>query len=61
MRKYSVFAIAREAMRAHKGWEQQWISPEPRSSYDVIIVAAVATASAPPIIWPRNTASPMSP
>jgi len=21
MRKYSVFAIAREAMRAHKGWE----------------------------------------
>jgi len=40
MRKYSVFAIAREAMRAHKGWEEQWSSPEPRSEYDVIIVGA---------------------
>ena len=38
MRRYSVFALAREAMRAHKGWEAQWASPEPRSSYDVIIV-----------------------
>lgn len=40
MRKYSVFAIAREAMRGHKGWEEQWNSPEPKSSYDVIIVGA---------------------
>ncbi len=38
MRKYSVFAVAREAMRSHKGWDPQWISPEPRSSYDVIII-----------------------
>ncbi len=40
MRKYSVFALAREAMRGHKGWEPQWSSPEPRSTYDVIIVGA---------------------
>ena len=40
MRKYSVFAIAREAMRGHKGWEEQWASPEPRQEYDVIIVGA---------------------
>ena len=40
MRKYSVFAIAREAMRGHKGWEEQWSSPEPKSEYDVIIVGA---------------------
>jgi methylglutamate dehydrogenase subunit A len=40
MRKYSVFAIAREAMRGHKGWEEQWSSPEPRQEYDVIIVGA---------------------
>ncbi len=40
MRKYSVFAIAREAMRGHKGWEEQWRSPEPKSNYDVIIVGA---------------------
>ncbi len=40
MRKYSGFALAREAMRGHKGWGQQWGSPEPRSEYDVIIIGA---------------------
>jgi sarcosine oxidase subunit beta len=40
MRKYSVFAIAREAMRGHKGWEAQWSSPEPKAEYDVVIVGA---------------------
>src|SRR3954466_12881628 len=40
MRKYSVFALAREAMRAHKGWDQQWSSPEPKAEYDVVIVGA---------------------
>ena len=40
MRKYSVFAIAREALRGHKGWEPQWTSPEPRKDYDVIIIGA---------------------
>ncbi|WP_048647553.1 sarcosine oxidase subunit beta [Nitratireductor soli] len=40
MRKYSVFAIAREAMRGHRGWPEQWASPEPKKHYDVIIVGA---------------------
>ncbi len=40
MRKYSVFAVAREAMRGHRGWEAQWTSPEPRKEYDVIIIGA---------------------
>ena len=40
MRKYSIFAIGREAMRGNKGWEEQWPSPEPRAEYDVIIVGA---------------------
>jgi sarcosine oxidase subunit beta len=40
MRKYSVFAIAREALRGHKGWEEQWRSPEPKKEYDVVIVGA---------------------
>jgi len=40
MRKYSAFALAREAMRSHKGWSQQWETPEPRKTYDVIIVGA---------------------
>ncbi len=40
MRKYSVFTVAREAMRGHRGWEAQWTSPEPRKEYDVIIIGA---------------------
>ncbi len=40
MRKFSVFALAREAMRGHKGWNEQWGSPEPKSEYDVIVVGA---------------------
>ena len=40
MQRYSVFAVAREAMRFHKGWERAWASPEPRKKYDVIIVGA---------------------
>ncbi|MDN2580443.1 sarcosine oxidase subunit beta [Aquibium sp. ELW1220] len=40
MRKYSVFAIAREALRGHTGWEEQWSSPEPKAEYDAIIVGA---------------------
>ncbi len=40
MRRFSVFAVAREAMRGNKGWEEQWASPEPKAEYDVIIVGA---------------------
>ena len=40
MKRYSAFAIAREALRRHTGWERAWASPEPRASYDVIIVGA---------------------
>ncbi|MCP4182220.1 MAG: sarcosine oxidase subunit beta family protein [Hyphomicrobiales bacterium] len=40
MRKYSVFALAREAMRSHSGWQKQWDNPEPRTQYDVIIIGA---------------------
>ncbi|ABD55100.1 sarcosine oxidase subunit beta family protein [Jannaschia sp. CCS1] len=40
MRKYSAFAIAREAFRHHDGWERAWRSPTPKASYDVIIVGA---------------------
>ncbi len=40
MRRYSVFAIAREAARHHSGWERAWAAPEPKAKYDVIIVGA---------------------
>ncbi len=40
MRKFSGFAVLREAMRGHTGWPQQWSSPEPKAGYDVIIIGA---------------------
>ncbi|MEO0913605.1 MAG: sarcosine oxidase subunit beta family protein [Pseudomonadota bacterium] len=40
MKRYSVFAIAREAARHHTGWERAWRSPEPKAEYDVVIVGA---------------------
>ncbi len=40
MQRYSVFAVAREALRFHKGWERAWASPEPKKKYDVIIIGA---------------------
>ena len=40
MKRYSAFAIAREAFRQHTGWERAWSSPEPKKKYDVVIVGA---------------------
>ncbi|MDE9450652.1 sarcosine oxidase subunit beta family protein [Aliiroseovarius sp. Z3] len=40
MRRYSAFAIAREAARYHTGWERAWRSPKPKKKYDVVIVGA---------------------
>src|SRR6056297_1461872 len=40
MKRYSAFAVAREALRNHMGWERAWASPEPKKKYDVIIVGA---------------------
>ena len=40
MRRYSVFAIAREGLRYHSGWERAWRSPVPKPRYDVIVVGA---------------------
>ena len=40
MRRYSAFAIAREAARYHTGWGRAWAAPEPKQKYDAIIVGA---------------------
>ncbi|MBP1805567.1 sarcosine oxidase subunit beta family protein [Rubellimicrobium aerolatum] len=40
MRRYSVFALAREGVRHHTGWDRAWASPLPKSRYDVVIVGA---------------------
>jgi sarcosine oxidase subunit beta len=40
MKRYSAFAIAREAMRHHTGWNRAWRDAQPKPRYDVIIVGA---------------------
>ena len=36
--RYSIFSLARNAMRHHERWPEAWRSPEPKPAYDVIIV-----------------------
>ena len=38
MARYSIFSLARNAIGHHRGWPRAWRSPEPRPSYDVVIV-----------------------
>ncbi len=40
MRRYSAFAVVREALNYHVGWERAWRSPDPKSHYDVVIIGA---------------------
>ena len=40
MKRYSAFAIAKEAARYHMGWEKAWRSPAPKAKYDVVIIGA---------------------
>src|SRR5215467_16064018 len=38
MSRYSIFSLFRNGLSYHENWERQWRSPEPKPSYDVIIV-----------------------
>lgn len=38
--RYSVFAIAKEALRFHTGWGKAWSSPELKPRYQVVVVGA---------------------
>lgn len=40
MARYSAFAIARQAMQWHEGWERAWRSPQPKKRYKVVIIGA---------------------
>ena len=40
MTRYSAFAIAREALRNHQGWQRAWARATPKAQYDVVIVGA---------------------
>ena len=36
--RYSIFSLARNAVSYHRDWRAAWRSPDPASSYDVIVV-----------------------
>ena len=36
--KYSIFSLLRNAMNYHQGWQRVWRSPDPKPSYDAIII-----------------------
>ena len=38
MSKYSIFSLAKNAMSYHENWQRAWRSPEPKKSYDAIII-----------------------
>ncbi|MBV9433324.1 MAG: sarcosine oxidase subunit beta family protein [Hyphomicrobiales bacterium] len=38
MQKFSALALLRHAFGGHEGWRPQWRSPEPKGTYDVVIV-----------------------
>jgi sarcosine oxidase subunit beta len=40
MQRYSFFALARNALSHHRGWQKAWRSPPLKRAYDVIIIGA---------------------
>jgi sarcosine oxidase subunit beta len=36
--RYSIFSLLRNALSHHENWPEAWRSPEPKPSYDVVIV-----------------------
>ena len=40
MKRYSAFAVAKEAIGYHQGWERAWGAPELKPEYDVVIIGA---------------------
>ena len=58
MRRYSAFSVAREALRYHKGWGRAWRAPEPKKSYDVVIVAFNDAETLPACLAAVNALKP---
>lgn len=40
MQRFSIWSLVRNALTHHEGWQRQWRSPPPKSSYDAIIIGA---------------------
>ena len=37
-KKYSIFSILKNSLSSHENWQKMWRSPDPKKSYEVIIV-----------------------
>ena len=40
MSRYSAWSVFKNGLTGQKGWERAWRDPEPKSSYDIVIVGA---------------------
>lgn len=40
MAKYSAWELVKEGLTGHKGWQKAWRAPEPKASYDAVIIGA---------------------
>ncbi len=38
MQRYSIWSLARHALSGHRHWRPLWRDPEPRKSYDVVVI-----------------------
>jgi heterotetrameric sarcosine oxidase beta subunit len=38
MQRYSIFSLARNALSHHVNWEAAWRSPDPKPTYDVVVI-----------------------
>jgi sarcosine oxidase, subunit beta len=38
MQTFSGFSLLRRAFSGHRGWTEQWRSPEPKPAYDIVII-----------------------
>src|SRR3546814_14312665 len=45
--RYSIFALLRNALSYHENWQAAWRSPEPKASYDAIVVGGGGHGLAP--------------
>ena len=37
-KKYSIFNIVKNSLSKHENWQKMWRNPDPKKSYEVIIV-----------------------